>query len=109
MTSEFWTVLRRCAMLTMPRPPARAWLTWSSVSWIIFSEALSRALVASSKKRNEAFLMSARAMAIRCFWPPENCEPPDPTKVSNLFGSESTNVSCASLQTCCKSFSVADG
>ena len=56
------------------------------VFWIIFSDLLSKALVASSlagpfhmdmcwpgsKNKTEGFFSRARAMAMRCFWPPEN-------------------------------------
>mmetsp|Transcript_6497 Transcript_6497/g.18654 ORF Transcript_6497/g.18654 Transcript_6497/m.18654 type:complete len:112 (-) Transcript_6497:1129-1464(-) len=98
MVSEFWMVVRRWAMLTMPKPPSALLAMWSMVLWIIFSEVLSNALVASSKKRNDAFLTRARAMAMRCFWPPENCDPLEPTKVFNLSGKLSTKVSWASRQ-----------
>mmetsp|Transcript_97849 Transcript_97849/g.315012 ORF Transcript_97849/g.315012 Transcript_97849/m.315012 type:complete len:130 (-) Transcript_97849:754-1143(-) len=98
MVSEFWMVLRRWAMLTMPKPPSALLAMWSMVLWIIFSEVLSNALVASSKKRKDAFLTRARAMAMRCFWPPENCDPLEPTKVLNLSGKLSTKVSWASRQ-----------
>mmetsp|Transcript_76373 Transcript_76373/g.184813 ORF Transcript_76373/g.184813 Transcript_76373/m.184813 type:complete len:100 (-) Transcript_76373:1695-1994(-) len=83
MTSEFWMVLRRCAMQTMVMPRSDRLAILSIVSWIIFSEELSRALVASSRKSMEGFLMSARARAIRCFWPPENALPLVPTYVRN--------------------------
>jgi len=49
---------------------------------LTFSLSVSRAEVASSKRRTLGFLMRARAMAIRCFWPPDNCVPLDPTRVS---------------------------
>mmetsp|Transcript_75723 Transcript_75723/g.222021 ORF Transcript_75723/g.222021 Transcript_75723/m.222021 type:complete len:86 (-) Transcript_75723:1712-1969(-) len=84
MTSEFWMVLKRCAMETMVMPRrSDRFASLSMVSWIIFSEELSRALVASSRKSMEGFLMSARARAIRCFWPPENALPLVPTYVRN--------------------------
>mmetsp|Transcript_130274 Transcript_130274/g.278411 ORF Transcript_130274/g.278411 Transcript_130274/m.278411 type:complete len:80 (+) Transcript_130274:1742-1981(+) len=79
MTSELRTVLRRWAMLTIVMPSVLLELMESMVLWIIFSDLLSSALVASSKKRTDGFLMRARAMAIRCFCPPENWEPPEPT------------------------------
>mmetsp|Transcript_77003 Transcript_77003/g.135779 ORF Transcript_77003/g.135779 Transcript_77003/m.135779 type:complete len:94 (-) Transcript_77003:1635-1916(-) len=72
-----------------------------------FSDVLSRALVASSKKRKLAFFRRARAMAMRCFWPPENCEPPEPTKVSYFFGKFSTKPRFASAQALEKSSFVA--
>mmetsp|Transcript_5289 Transcript_5289/g.8499 ORF Transcript_5289/g.8499 Transcript_5289/m.8499 type:complete len:99 (+) Transcript_5289:345-641(+) len=51
-----------------------------------FSLSLSSALVASSSNRMLGFLIMARAMATRCFWPPESCPPFSPTSVSNPFG-----------------------
>ena len=33
----------------------------------------------SSSSRMRGFLMSARAMAMRCFWPPDSCTPPSPS------------------------------
>mmetsp|Transcript_32662 Transcript_32662/g.52567 ORF Transcript_32662/g.52567 Transcript_32662/m.52567 type:complete len:87 (+) Transcript_32662:2477-2737(+) len=85
-------------MLTMPRPVVELVPMCSMVAWIIFSDVLSSALVASSRNSKEAFFRSARAMAMRCFWPPENWEPPEPTNVSCLSGRASTNVRIASLQ-----------
>mmetsp|Transcript_63926 Transcript_63926/g.149871 ORF Transcript_63926/g.149871 Transcript_63926/m.149871 type:complete len:104 (+) Transcript_63926:17-328(+) len=79
MISEFCTVLKRWAMLTIVILPAVVFPRLSMVRWIIFSERLSKALVASSKNSSEGFLSRARAMAMRCFWPPENCDPPEPT------------------------------
>mmetsp|Transcript_28304 Transcript_28304/g.81486 ORF Transcript_28304/g.81486 Transcript_28304/m.81486 type:complete len:101 (+) Transcript_28304:1268-1570(+) len=100
MTSEFRIVLSRWAMLTMVMPSS-AWEPMSSmVFWIIFSEALSSALVASSRKRSEGFLSKALAMAMRCFWPPENCEPPEPTKVSIWSGRLLIKFSFACFATC---------
>mmetsp|Transcript_96221 Transcript_96221/g.272431 ORF Transcript_96221/g.272431 Transcript_96221/m.272431 type:complete len:130 (-) Transcript_96221:922-1311(-) len=54
------------------------------VFWMSFSDVLSRALVASSRKRVDAPLTSARAIAIRCFCPPDIFSPPAPTSVSSL-------------------------
>mmetsp|Transcript_908 Transcript_908/g.2119 ORF Transcript_908/g.2119 Transcript_908/m.2119 type:complete len:101 (+) Transcript_908:2098-2400(+) len=100
MRSEFFTVLRRWAMLTIPRPCVVFALMLSMVAWIIFSEVLSRALVASSKKRKEASFSNALASAIRCFWPPESWPPPAPTNVLYFSGRVSTNVSWASAHAC---------
>jgi hypothetical protein len=41
--------------------------------------------VASSKMNREGFLRMARAMAMRCFWPPEIWAPPAPRNVSMPF------------------------
>mmetsp|Transcript_7731 Transcript_7731/g.13720 ORF Transcript_7731/g.13720 Transcript_7731/m.13720 type:complete len:81 (+) Transcript_7731:491-733(+) len=46
------------------------------------SDSASRALVASSKRRIPGFRTRARAMATRCFCPPESCAPRSPTSVS---------------------------
>ena len=46
-----------------------------------FSLSLSSALVASSRRRTVGFLISARAIAMRCFCPPDNCVPFSPTLV----------------------------
>mmetsp|Transcript_23658 Transcript_23658/g.64174 ORF Transcript_23658/g.64174 Transcript_23658/m.64174 type:complete len:239 (-) Transcript_23658:1884-2600(-) len=45
------------------------------------SDSVSRADVASSRMRMTGFLMMARAMATRCFWPPESWLPACPTRV----------------------------
>ncbi len=50
------------------------------------SDSASRAEVASSRMRMSGFLTSARAMAIRCFWPPESWAPRAPTEVSSPSG-----------------------
>ena len=44
-------------------------------SCIFFSAFRSRALVALSIIKILGFLTIARAMAIRCFWPPDTCHP----------------------------------
>ena len=59
----------------------------SKVFWIAFSEILSNALVASSKSRMGGFFRMALAIARRCFWPPENWLPWEPTFVSSFYGS----------------------
>lgn len=60
----------------------KAWLT-------NVSDSASSALVASSRMRMSGFLMRARAMAMRCFCPPESCVPRAPTCVSKPSGCES--------------------
>mmetsp|Transcript_40988 Transcript_40988/g.89510 ORF Transcript_40988/g.89510 Transcript_40988/m.89510 type:complete len:158 (-) Transcript_40988:3358-3831(-) len=79
MTSHAWTVERRCAMAKEVRPALAA----SKASPTTFSLWLSRALVASSKRRIGGFRTSARQMATRCFCPPERREPRGPTWVSH--------------------------
>lgn len=60
----------------------RPLLALSSASWTTASLCKSRADVASSRRSNRGSLTRARAMAIRCFWPPLSCVPLDPTLVS---------------------------
>jgi len=68
MTSEFYTVVRRWAIVTVV-----LFLEISSkVAWMAYSLTLSNALVASSSNKIEGFFNSARAIAILYFWPPEN-------------------------------------
>ncbi len=50
------------------------------------SDSASRAEVASSRIRMSGFLTRARAMAMRCFWPPERWAPRAPTDVSRPSG-----------------------
>ena len=59
--------------------------TLSKACWTTDSDSVSRADVASSKRRILGFLTRALAIAIRCFWPPLNCAPRSPTNVSNFW------------------------
>ena len=52
-----------------------------SSCWMARSLALSRAEVASSKIRIGGFFSSVRAIATRCFSPPESFSPRSPTMV----------------------------
>lgn len=83
IVSERWIVDRRWAIDIVVLLPSskedKAWLT--SVS-----DSASRALVASSRIRMSGFLRSARAIARRCFCPPESCVPLAPTWVSSPSG-----------------------
>lgn len=83
MMSERLIVDSRWAMLMvvlLPRRRApRALLTR-------VSDSASRAEVASSRMRMSGFFTRARAIAIRCFWPPESCAPRAPTCVSSPSG-----------------------
>jgi len=59
--------------------------------WTALSFTLSKADVASSKRRILGFFKNALARAILCFYPPESWLPPEPpTYVSNFFSSFST-------------------
>ena len=76
--SQFFTVASRWAIMIVVRFElleeivSMACCTWASV-W------LSNELVASSKHMILAFFIRARAMATRCFSPPESFKPRSPT------------------------------
>mmetsp|Transcript_83453 Transcript_83453/g.236779 ORF Transcript_83453/g.236779 Transcript_83453/m.236779 type:complete len:145 (+) Transcript_83453:413-847(+) len=55
------------------------------------SEAVSSADVASSRIRRVGSRTTARAIAMRCFWPPESRSPFSPTAVPNPSGKPATN------------------
>uniref|UniRef100_A0A147BU43 Putative transposase is481 family n=1 Tax=Ixodes ricinus TaxID=34613 RepID=A0A147BU43_IXORI len=84
MMSAFLMVDSLCAITSTVRP----WLTLSRVAWTTCSEAVSRALVASSRIKTCGFFTRARAIAIRCFCPPETVTPRSPSTVSYCFGKE---------------------
>ena len=50
--------------------------------WTRRSDSASRAEVASSRSRMRGWASNARAMASRCFCPPESFTPRSPTRVS---------------------------
>jgi hypothetical protein len=60
----------------------RSRATRSSASWISFSVWLSSAEVASSSIRIGGALRMVRAMATRCFSPPDSFRPRSPTSAS---------------------------
>mmetsp|Transcript_83665 Transcript_83665/g.167577 ORF Transcript_83665/g.167577 Transcript_83665/m.167577 type:complete len:99 (+) Transcript_83665:2134-2430(+) len=70
----------RCAMMIVVR--FFSFSSPSSAACTTFSEFASSALVASSKIRIEGSRTTARAIAIRCFCPPDNWTPFSPTSVS---------------------------
>lgn len=77
MTTMWWaprTVLSRCAMTSTVRPV----LARSRASCTTRSDSESSALVASSRISTVGCLMRARAMARRCFWPPDRVAPRSP-------------------------------
>ena len=78
ISSASITVDSRCAITSVVRPTAMR----SSSAWIAFSVVESSAEVASSKIRIAGFFSSARAIATRCFSPPESFRPRSPTSVS---------------------------
>ena len=53
---------------------------------------VSSALVASSSSRIGGFLTSVRAIATRCFSPPDSLSPRSPTSVSKPLGSRSISA-----------------
>mmetsp|Transcript_32872 Transcript_32872/g.79998 ORF Transcript_32872/g.79998 Transcript_32872/m.79998 type:complete len:93 (-) Transcript_32872:456-734(-) len=71
-------VLSRCAMMIIVRPC----IIISRASWTNCSFFASRADVASSRMRILGFRIAARAIATRCFCPPESCFPRAPAAVS---------------------------
>mmetsp|Transcript_124311 Transcript_124311/g.362986 ORF Transcript_124311/g.362986 Transcript_124311/m.362986 type:complete len:107 (-) Transcript_124311:1581-1901(-) len=78
--SAFRTVERRWAMTNVVRRLERS--NSSRAACTTFSDTVSKADVASSKIRMAGSRTTARAMAMRCFWPPESCTPLSPTGVS---------------------------
>mmetsp|Transcript_32259 Transcript_32259/g.73723 ORF Transcript_32259/g.73723 Transcript_32259/m.73723 type:complete len:175 (-) Transcript_32259:964-1488(-) len=89
MRSALRMVERRCAMTMVVRLVFR--MSSSSACCTTFSLVVSSALVASSSSRIEGFLIMARAIATRCFCPPESCPPFCPTSVSNPPGNSMMN------------------
>ena len=77
MTSAFCTVASRWATTSMVRPL----LARSKAACTSFSLWESSELVASSRRSRFGSLMRARAMATRCFWPPESETPREPMLV----------------------------
>mmetsp|Transcript_14338 Transcript_14338/g.43420 ORF Transcript_14338/g.43420 Transcript_14338/m.43420 type:complete len:108 (-) Transcript_14338:711-1034(-) len=83
MRSALRTVERRWAT----RKVVRRWLTppamrLSREFWTLASDSASSADVASSRRRTRGLRRKARAMDMRCFWPPEMRTPRSPMRVS---------------------------
>mmetsp|Transcript_4239 Transcript_4239/g.13419 ORF Transcript_4239/g.13419 Transcript_4239/m.13419 type:complete len:141 (-) Transcript_4239:91-513(-) len=87
-------VLSRCATIKVVRDSAVPRMSSSSAAWTSFSLWLSSADVASSSKRMAGLRMSARAIAMRCFWPPLIDVPLAPHGVSYCAGNSQMNL-CA--------------
>ncbi len=86
------------------------WRSWASASWIRRSVATSTALVLSSRMRIGACFTSARAIARRCFCPPDRFTPRWPTIESYPSGRSRMNGSaCAAIAARSISSSVASG
>mmetsp|Transcript_15374 Transcript_15374/g.24259 ORF Transcript_15374/g.24259 Transcript_15374/m.24259 type:complete len:133 (-) Transcript_15374:322-720(-) len=81
-------------MITTVMPPAAPAIMSSMAACTRCSLSASRAEVASSSSSTRGRRTSARAMAIRCFWPPLSCTPFSPTSVSYPSGSAAMK-SCA--------------
>mmetsp|Transcript_6715 Transcript_6715/g.16001 ORF Transcript_6715/g.16001 Transcript_6715/m.16001 type:complete len:99 (+) Transcript_6715:1473-1769(+) len=73
-------VVRRCAITRVVRFFLAS--SSSSAACTTSSDLLSRAEVASSRRRMLGFLIIARAIATRCFWPPDSWPAPPPTSVA---------------------------
>mmetsp|Transcript_14382 Transcript_14382/g.36423 ORF Transcript_14382/g.36423 Transcript_14382/m.36423 type:complete len:156 (+) Transcript_14382:1146-1613(+) len=80
--SAFWMVVRRCAITTVVRLTVRV----LSAACTERSVMLSRAEVASSRSTSGGFLSRQRAMATRCFSPPDSLRPRSPTMVLKPSG-----------------------
>ena len=78
MTSAPRMVESRCAIAIV----VRRRVACSSACWTSRSLVVSSALVASSRIRIRGSLSSTRAIASRCFSPPESRYPRSPTTVS---------------------------
>ena len=77
MASALRTVETRweMKMVVRPRMISRRWLRILSSVWVSTLER------ASSRIRMRGLRSRARAMAVRCFWPPESVMPRSPTVV----------------------------
>mmetsp|Transcript_273 Transcript_273/g.494 ORF Transcript_273/g.494 Transcript_273/m.494 type:complete len:96 (+) Transcript_273:663-950(+) len=75
--SESRIVVKRCAMVIVVRFFVARIL--SSAVCTASSADVSRAEVASSRRSTSGCLTIARAIATRCFWPPESLPPRRPT------------------------------
>lgn len=80
MRSAPCMVLRRWAIIRTVRPV----VALSNASWTTRSDSASNALVASSRIKMLGFLIRARAIAIRCFWPPDRVTPRSPEDLTFL-------------------------
>mmetsp|Transcript_118390 Transcript_118390/g.330218 ORF Transcript_118390/g.330218 Transcript_118390/m.330218 type:complete len:82 (+) Transcript_118390:273-518(+) len=77
MQSAWRTVERRCATTSV----VRAFISDSMASCTRCSDSASSADVASSSSRIRGSTSKARAIAMRCFCPPERRTPRSPTRV----------------------------
>mmetsp|Transcript_18791 Transcript_18791/g.39739 ORF Transcript_18791/g.39739 Transcript_18791/m.39739 type:complete len:154 (-) Transcript_18791:1943-2404(-) len=91
MQSAPRTVDRRCATTTV----VRSAISLSIASCTTCSDSASSADVASSRRSIFGSMRRARAMAMRCFCPPESLPPRIPTCVWYCCGRFSTMKECA--------------
>mmetsp|Transcript_24829 Transcript_24829/g.57890 ORF Transcript_24829/g.57890 Transcript_24829/m.57890 type:complete len:167 (-) Transcript_24829:715-1215(-) len=99
MTRPLETTQMQCALRTVDSRCAttsvvRSAMSRSMASWTMCSDSASSAEVASSRRSTFGDISTARAIAIRCFWPPESCSPRSPTQVSYPSGKAEMNA-CA--------------
>mmetsp|Transcript_93422 Transcript_93422/g.264501 ORF Transcript_93422/g.264501 Transcript_93422/m.264501 type:complete len:134 (+) Transcript_93422:179-580(+) len=90
MRSAWRTVDRRCATMSV----VRSSITASIARCTMCSDSASNADVASSSSRTRGLHSSARAIATRCFCPPDSRTPRSPTVVLYPSG-KSVMKSCA--------------
>mmetsp|Transcript_17347 Transcript_17347/g.69730 ORF Transcript_17347/g.69730 Transcript_17347/m.69730 type:complete len:158 (-) Transcript_17347:1376-1849(-) len=93
IASALRTVERRCATRTTVEPP-RA-MSASSDCCTLASDSASSALVASSRSKILGLRRKARAIEMRCFWPPEMRTPRSPMRVSYSCGNCAMNSSAS--------------
>jgi hypothetical protein len=106
ISSASTTVERRWAMIRLVRLLAIS----SSSAWIAFSVLVSSAEVASSRMRMAGFFSRVRAIATRCFSPPDSFSPRSPTTVSQPCGRLSMKCRmCAARAASITSSRVASG
>mmetsp|Transcript_7158 Transcript_7158/g.22049 ORF Transcript_7158/g.22049 Transcript_7158/m.22049 type:complete len:114 (-) Transcript_7158:11-352(-) len=73
----------------------RSWVALARAARTSLSVKAGRAEVASSRRRTRGLRATARAMAMRCFWPPLSKQPRSPTSVSYPRGRSRTMKSWA--------------
>mmetsp|Transcript_12380 Transcript_12380/g.26097 ORF Transcript_12380/g.26097 Transcript_12380/m.26097 type:complete len:92 (-) Transcript_12380:2095-2370(-) len=89
--SAFLMVESLWATTTIVWLPSSSSISLSNASWTITSDSESSALVASSRRIILGFVIKALAIEIRCFCPPDSCEPSSPAMVSYPSGNDRIN------------------
>jgi hypothetical protein len=72
-----------------------------SIECMVYSLPYSRYLVASSSSTTGGFFIKQRAIATRCFSPPESLSPLSPTGVAHPWGSSSMNFRIWAVYSTC--------